>query len=77
MKRTLGAIGIALSLVTVSAEAGDCVVGDQGRLLLGDSIAHRSIDIVPTILDWLGATVPRAMDGASLKPFLTGTRPEG
>lgn len=29
-----------------------------------------SIDIAPTILEWAGATPPRAMDGTSLLPFL-------
>ncbi len=34
-----------------------------------------SVDVVPTVIDLLGGTVPRAMDGASLKPFLTGGTP--
>ncbi len=35
-----------------------------------------SVDVVPTIIDLLGGTVPRAMDGASLRPFLAGGTPE-
>jgi arylsulfatase A-like enzyme len=35
-----------------------------------------SIDIVPTILDWLGLRIPGAMHGASLRPFLNGVTPK-
>ncbi len=35
-----------------------------------------SVDIAPTILDWLGLPVPPGMDGASLAPFLDGGAPE-
>jgi arylsulfatase A-like enzyme len=31
-----------------------------------------AIDIMPTILDWLGASIPPQCDGASLRPFLEG-----
>lgn len=34
-----------------------------------------AIDIVPTILDWLGSDVPRTLDGHSLLPFLHGADP--
>jgi arylsulfatase A-like enzyme len=34
-----------------------------------------SVDILPTILDWLGRTVPDQCDGRSLLPFLEGTMP--
>jgi arylsulfatase A-like enzyme len=34
-----------------------------------------SVDILPTIIDWLGGEIPRATDGASLLPLLTGTTP--
>ncbi len=36
-----------------------------------------SVDIMPTILDWLGGEIPRACDGASLLPFMARGRPEG
>jgi arylsulfatase A-like enzyme len=36
-----------------------------------------SIDVMPTIIDWLGGEAPRACDGASLLPFMQGRRPEG
>lgn len=34
-----------------------------------------SIDVMPTILDWLGGEVPRAVDGNSLLPLVHGERP--
>ncbi len=34
-----------------------------------------SVDVMPTILDWLGSAIPRACDGVSLLPLLAGTRP--
>lgn len=34
-----------------------------------------SVDVVPTILQWAGRTVPRTMDGRSLMPFLAGEEP--
>lgn len=36
-----------------------------------------SIDLAPTILDWVGQEIPNAMDGASLLPLLRGDRPAG
>ncbi|MBT9382335.1 alkaline phosphatase family protein [Pseudooceanicola sp. CBS1P-1] len=36
-----------------------------------------SIDVMPTILDWLGGSVPHTVDGHSLLPFLESGRPEG
>jgi arylsulfatase A-like enzyme len=35
-----------------------------------------NIDVMPTILAWVGAETPRACDGQSLRPFLHGERPE-
>ena len=34
-----------------------------------------TIDVVPTVLEWVGAPVPRPCDGASLAPFLAGGAP--
>jgi len=34
-----------------------------------------SIDLMPTMLDWLGAEIPRTCDGMSLLPFLGSTPP--
>ena len=34
-----------------------------------------SVDIMPTIVDWLGGEIPRTVDGASLLPFLSGPKP--
>jgi arylsulfatase A-like enzyme len=36
-----------------------------------------AIDLMPTILDWLGLDVPAQCDGDSLLPFLEGTTPPG
>jgi arylsulfatase A-like enzyme len=35
------------------------------------------VDVMPTILDWLGITVPDQCDGRSLAPFVAGTEVEG
>ncbi len=35
-----------------------------------------TIDVMPTILQWVGAPVPRACDGRSLLPFLQGQVPD-
>ncbi|MCE8514455.1 sulfatase-like hydrolase/transferase [Ruegeria pomeroyi] len=37
--------------------------------------ATESIDLMPTILDWVGQEVPNSVDGRSLRPFLTGEAP--
>jgi len=34
-----------------------------------------SIDVTPTILDFIGADIPHSMDGCSLRPFVEGTEP--
>ncbi len=34
-----------------------------------------AVDLMPTMLDWLGLPVPRACDGMSLAPFLAGETP--
>ncbi len=35
-----------------------------------------SIDVTPTILDWLGLDAPHSMDGKSLMPFVDGKTPK-
>ncbi len=40
------------------------------------SAPTESIDLTPTILDWVGKDIPNAMDGTSLLPLLTGTVPD-
>ncbi|NOC46699.1 alkaline phosphatase family protein [Ruegeria sp. HKCCD7559] len=39
------------------------------------TVPTESIDVTPTILDWIGQTVPNAMDGRSLLPLLQGDVP--
>ncbi|MXP64364.1 DUF4976 domain-containing protein [Roseomonas sp. M0104] len=36
-----------------------------------------SVDVLPTILDWLGGAPPRACDGHSLVPLVQGRKPAG
>ena len=54
------------------------VVREPGTARAGtveDSFTE-SIDVFPTVVDWLGGTPPRACDGRSLVPFLRTGRPE-
>ena len=37
-----------------------------------ESAFTESVDVMPTILDWLGGEIPRACDGCSLLPILDG-----
>jgi arylsulfatase A-like enzyme len=48
--------------------------GGRGRIV-GEFT--EAIDIMPTILDWLGLDLPHQCDGYSLSPFLEGRRPKG
>jgi arylsulfatase A-like enzyme len=36
-----------------------------------------SVDVMPTILEWIGVVVPRQCDGHSLRPWLNGGTPAG
>lgn len=47
---------------------------DAGR---GTIVRHytEAVDVMPTILDWLGLDIPLQCDGGSLLPFLTGRSP--
>lgn len=38
-------------------------------------VPTESIDIAPTVLEWLGQEVPNVMDGRALTPFLAGQAP--
>ena len=42
-----------------------------------ESAFTESVDVMPTILDWLGGEIPRASDGASLIPLVRGVTPAG
>ncbi|WP_170574407.1 sulfatase-like hydrolase/transferase [Ruegeria atlantica] len=50
--------------------------GNQARGGTVVSAPTESIDITPTILEWVGQPVPNAMDGRSLMPLLQGQEPE-
>src|SRR5262245_32578362 len=49
---------------------------DGGRGKVYDEFTE-AIDIMPTILDWLGLELPHQCDGYSLLSFLRGERPKG
>jgi arylsulfatase A-like enzyme len=49
---------------------------DGGRGRIVDEFSE-AIDIMPTILEWLGAEIPVQCDGRSLLPFLAGDKPAG
>ena len=46
--------------------------GSAGRI---EDAFTESIDVMPTILDWVGGSIPRACDGRSLAPILQGGMP--
>jgi len=46
--------------------------GSRGRIV--DQFTE-TIDVMPTILEWVGTEVPRACDGKSLLPFVHGETP--
>lgn len=46
----------------------------RGRVVEAFSEA---VDVMPTVIDWLGGAVPAACDGASLLPWLRGGTPAG
>ncbi len=52
------------------------VPGNQSQAGKLVSAPTESIDITPTILDWIGQSVPNAMDGRSLMPLLQGAVPD-
>jgi arylsulfatase A-like enzyme len=49
---------------------------DRGRGRIVDAFTE-AVDLMPTILDWLGAEIPRACDGETLAPLLRGEAPAG
>jgi arylsulfatase A-like enzyme len=49
---------------------------DAGRGRIVEQLTE-SVDVMPTILDVLGRSIPVQCDGSSLKPFLLGRSPHG
>ncbi len=49
--------------------------GAAGRRGAVEEAFTESVDVMPTILDWLGGEAPRACDGHSVMPFTQGIRP--
>ena len=50
--------------------------GENPRAGLIEKSFTESIDVMPTIIDWLGGEIPYSCDGHSLLPFLTTGKPE-
>jgi len=52
---------------------------DEARSSRGTVVDRftENIDLMPTVLDWLGAEIPVQCDGNSLLPFLAGEEPDG
>jgi arylsulfatase A-like enzyme len=50
--------------------------GAESRAGAIEDAFTESVDIMPTILEWLGGEPPRACDGHSLLPLLRGSRPQ-
>ena len=48
---------------------------DAGRGTVVESFTE-AVDLMPTILEWLGGTPPRQCSGRSLRPFLEGRTPD-
>ncbi len=49
---------------------------DAGRGRQAEAFTE-SVDLMPTMLDWLGAPIPAQCDGGSLLPFIEGKTPSG
>jgi len=49
---------------------------DPGAALGRGSVVDESVDVLPTICEWLGLEVPLQADGWSLLPFVRGETPE-
>lgn len=49
--------------------------GNQTREGTVVDVPTESIDVTPTILDWVGQSAPNSMDGRSLLPLLRGDKP--
>ncbi|WP_420583948.1 sulfatase-like hydrolase/transferase [Ruegeria sp.] len=49
--------------------------GNEARAGAVVTAPTESVDITPTILDWIGQAVPNSMDGRSLLPLLQGQTP--
>ena len=49
--------------------------GDAARGTVVEAFSE-AIDVMPTLVDWMGLEVPRACDGQSLLPFLRGRPPK-
>ncbi|UWR88085.1 sulfatase-like hydrolase/transferase [Phaeobacter inhibens] len=54
------------------------IIRQPGNAARAGAVVHditESVDLAPTILDWVGQPIPNAMDGRSLLPLLAGNTP--
>ena len=57
----------------MSEEPGDMIRFTRAGVI--EDAFTESVDVMPTILEWLGGEIPRACDGQSLLPLLAGPAP--
>ncbi len=69
----LGKIGYHDESFRIPLVIKDPSVRQRGGTI--DDAFTESIDVMPTIIDWLGGAAPRSCDGRSLVPLVHGTRP--
>jgi arylsulfatase A-like enzyme len=68
----LGYFDESFRIPLVIRDPSSAAAGSHGRIV--DQFTE-TIDVMPTILEWLGAEVPRTCDGRSLLPFLSQDTP--
>ncbi|MBM3222259.1 MAG: alkaline phosphatase family protein [Candidatus Tectomicrobia bacterium] len=71
----LGKIGYfdaSFQIPLIIRDPSAAAAGSRGRIV---EQFTETIDVMPTVLSWVGAEVPRACDGRSLLPFLHGETP--
>jgi arylsulfatase A-like enzyme len=69
----LGYFDESFRIPLVIRDPGAAADASRGRVV---EAFTETIDVMPTILEWVGARVPRPCDGTSLAPFLRGETPE-
>jgi len=69
----LGKIGYYDESFRIPLVVKDGRLGDRAGAI--EDAFTESVDVMPTILDWLGGKAPRACDGRSVMPLVHGERP--
>jgi arylsulfatase A-like enzyme len=70
----LGKIGYHDESFRIPFVVKDPAGRDRGGAI--EDAPTESVDVMPTILDWLGGEAPRACDGRSVMPLVRGERPD-